>query len=66
MFGPKIDWLAGGDGFGRILSAMGSQTLANENDGGLIVPVAQFTGGIDQQGVRIAALELSWARTRYS
>ena len=48
---PEDDRLASHDGFNGVLAARGSQALTDEDDGGEVVPVAQFTGSVDEQNV---------------
>ena len=49
------DGLAGEDGLDGVLAAGGGEAFADEDDGGEGVPVAEFAGGIDEQGVGGAA-----------
>ena len=46
------DGPAGEHGLDGVLTAGGGEAFADENDGGEGVPVAEFAGGIDEEGVR--------------
>src|SRR5439155_19532391 len=56
--GTKYDRFAGQDRFGWILAASREQTFPDEGNCGHAVPIAQLTGGIDNQTIK------KWIRNR--
>src|SRR4029077_19157780 len=60
----KNNGLARSDGFDRILPAVCSQTFADKNCIGDSVPVAKFSGGIENHAIWRGVASWSWPATQ--
>jgi len=58
MFGPKTIGFSERARFDRILTALGRQAFADENDRGMFVEIFQFASGVDDQAIDLTRTKL--------